>query len=205
MKNKVIEFKTKKDYENNKNRINGSPESLRNLLVFCIENNDKFLLRKDYKDEIPKEKVHEIIKKYQEQIEELFLLKMMNINEELNYYLTDPHTLPYSIYNADIRKIYKLEAKSENYRKRCKKIAVIKRELTKFKKKIQYNIYSQSSDSMQEIEIADVCKEYLEKRCEECNKQIDFITKTIKKKIKELDKEAEICWNEYRKNKREGK
>ena len=40
---KVIEFKTKKDYENNKDRINESPESLRNLLVFCIENNDKFI------------------------------------------------------------------------------------------------------------------------------------------------------------------
>ena len=44
---KVIEFKTKKDYENNKDRINESPESLRNLLVFCIENNDKFLLKRN--------------------------------------------------------------------------------------------------------------------------------------------------------------
>lgn len=203
MKNKVIEFKTKKDYENNKDRINESPESLRNLLVFCIENNDKFLLKKDHKDEIPKEKVHEIIKKYQEQIDELFLLKMMNINEDLNYYLTDPYTLPNSLYKPDIREIYKLEAKSEIYRKRCKKIAVKKRELTKFKKEIQYNIYSQSSDSMQKIEIADVCKEYSEKKCKECNKEIDVVTKTIKKKIKELDEDAKICWNKYKENKRE--
>ena len=60
---KVIEFKTKKDYENNKDRINESPESLRNLLVFCIENNDKFLLKRNQEYVISDNEIIEIKRK----------------------------------------------------------------------------------------------------------------------------------------------
>ena len=77
---KVIEFKTKKDYENNKDRINGSPESLRNLLVFCIENNDKFLLKRNQEYVISDNEIIEIIEFYKEQIDTRLKFEMEEIN-----------------------------------------------------------------------------------------------------------------------------
>ena len=128
--NKVIEFKTKKDYENNKDRINESPESLRNLLVFCIENNDKFLLKRNQEYVISGNEIKEImeiIEFYKEQIDTILKFEMEEINKYLDKYLVKVGGI-----NPGLRTLYQyhieeLLYKKEKYEGQLKKIIAKKR------------------------------------------------------------------------------
>ena len=134
--NKVIEFKTKKDYENNKDRINESPESLRNLLVFCIENNDKFLLKRNQEYVISGNEIMEIIEFYKEQIDTILKFEMEEINKYLDKYLVKVGGI-----NPGLRTLYQyhieeLLYKKEKYEGQLKKIIAKKRYLTNLKKSV---------------------------------------------------------------------
>lgn len=110
--NKVIEFKTKKDYENNKDRINESPESLRNLLVFCIENNDKFLLKRNQEYVISGNEIMEIIEFYKEQIDTILKFEMEEINKYLDKYLVKVGGI-----NPGLRTLYQYHIEELLYKK----------------------------------------------------------------------------------------
>ena len=145
--NKVIEFKTKKDYENNKDRINESPESLRNLLVFCIENNDKFLLKRNQEYVISGNEIMEIIEFYKEQIDTILKFEMEEINKYLDKYLVKVGGI-----NPGLRTLYQyhieeLLYKKEKYEGQLKKIIAKKRYLTNLKKKLQYDLYAKYANN----------------------------------------------------------
>lgn len=198
--NKVIEFKTKKDYENNKDRINESPESLRNLLVFCIENNDKFLLKRNQEYVISGNEIMEIIEFYKEQIDTILKFEMEEINKYLDKYLVKVGGI-----NPGLRTLYQyhieeLLYKKEKYEGQLKKIIAKKRYLTNLKKKLQYDLYAENGENMQTIKIADVCVEYLNENCKEYSEQLEARKKSIKDEIKVIIEKI----NEVEQKKKDG-
>lgn len=168
---------------------NYSPELARKLAIFEIQSSKKCLLKPKYETIILEEDVPEIINFFKSYIDKLFQYKMKEYEKELDEAIKIPKTSLLSEFPKEFAKINKMKERKPIYERQCKELVVMKRELTMFKKQMQYEIYRYCNGCMKEIEIADICKEYIDNKCNEYHEQIENIRKILKERLNEIYEE----------------